>query len=86
MALAEQGWRIVINYHSNSAAAEKTRADVIAAGGDAMTVQADTGDLDSLNALVEAALEAFGRIDMLVNNAGVAPRARRHPRHPRRQL
>lgn len=76
LALGAQGWRIVINYHSNSAAAETTRADVIEAGGDAFTVQADTGDLDSLNALVDATLAQFGRIDMLVNNAGVGPRLR----------
>ena len=76
LALAEKGWRIVINYHSNSAAAEQTRTDVIEAGGDAFVVQADTGDLDSLNVLVDATLAHFGRIDMLVNNAGVAPRVR----------
>ena len=58
-ALAAQGWRIVINYHSNSAAAEHTRADVIAAGGDAFVAQADTGDLVSLNALVDATLDPF---------------------------
>jgi len=75
-ALAEKGWRIVINYHSNSAAAEQTRLDVVKAGGDALVVQADTGDLDSLNMLVDATLTHFGRIDMLVNNAGVAPRVR----------
>ncbi|MCO6450592.1 MAG: 3-ketoacyl-ACP reductase [Caldilineales bacterium] len=76
LALAAKGWRIVINYNSNSAAAEATRADVIAAGGTALVVQADTGDLDSLGALVDATLAEFGRIDMLVNNAGIAPRVR----------
>ncbi len=76
LALAERGWRIVINYHSNSAAAEQTRADVVEAGGDALVVQADTGDLASLNALVDATLAHFGQVDMLVNNAGIAPRVR----------
>lgn len=77
LALAEHGWRIVINYHSNSEAAAKTRADVTARGGEALLVQADTGDLASLEKLVDGTLAQYGRVDMLVNNAGVAPRQRR---------
>ncbi|NOZ49690.1 MAG: 3-ketoacyl-ACP reductase [Chloroflexi bacterium] len=77
LALAEHGWRIVINYHSNSEAAAKTRADVTARGGEALLVQADTGDLASLEKLVDSTLAQYGRVDMLVNNAGVAPRQRR---------
>ncbi|MEA3336384.1 MAG: 3-ketoacyl-ACP reductase [Chloroflexota bacterium] len=76
LALAAGGWQIVINYHSNRKAAETTRADVIEAGGDALVVQADTGDLDSLDGLVDVTLAHFGRVDLLVNNAGVAPRQR----------
>lgn len=76
LALAQNGWRIVVNYRSNSVAAEQTAADVRAAGGDAFLVQADTGDLADLERLVDATLAHYGRIDMLVNNAGVAPRLR----------
>ncbi|MCP4167314.1 MAG: 3-ketoacyl-ACP reductase [Chloroflexi bacterium] len=76
LALAARGWRIVINYHSNSSAAEQTRQDVIEAGGDGLLVQADIADIDSLNRLVDRTLSHFGRVDMLANNAGIAPRQR----------
>lgn len=76
LGLAERGWDIVINYHSNAAAAEEVRQVVQGLGADALLVQADLADLADLNHMVDVTLERFGRIDLLVNNAGVGPRQR----------
>lgn len=76
LSLAERGWQIVVNYRSNSAAAEEVQKAVEAAGGGALLVQADMASRDDLERLVEAALSEYGRIDLLVNNAGVGPRQR----------
>ena len=76
LALAEQGWQVVINYNSNREAAEQARQAVIAAGGSAMLVKANIAALEDLNRLVNETLEQAGRIDLLVNNAGVGPRVR----------
>jgi 3-oxoacyl-[acyl-carrier protein] reductase len=76
LSLAEKGWRIVINYRSNREAAEEAKQLVEAAGGGALIVQADMANQADLAKLVEATLAEYGRIDLLVNNAGVAPRQR----------
>jgi NAD(P)-dependent dehydrogenase (short-subunit alcohol dehydrogenase family) len=76
LSLAERGWQIVVNYRSNSAAAEEVQKAVEATGGGALLVQADMASRDDLERLVEAALSEYGRIDLLVNNAGVGPRQR----------
>jgi len=75
-SLAERGWQIVINYRSNREAADEAKQLVEAAGGGALLVQADLASQTDLVKLVEAALAEYGRIDLLVNNAGVAPRQR----------
>lgn len=79
-AVAEQlgalGMGVVINYNQSAAAALEVARIVKEAGGGAVTVQADVADLDDHPRLVEAALEAFGGVDVLVNNAGVAPTVR----------
>jgi 3-oxoacyl-[acyl-carrier protein] reductase len=66
-ALAKRGVRCVINYASSRDAAEALAAEV---GGGSIAVQADIADDAQCRALAEAAREAFGRIDLLVNNAG----------------
>lgn len=76
LALATRGWDIVINYHSNQIAAEQTAVDVRATGVQAIVVRADIADLNSHMPLVQQTVTHFGRIDMLVNNAGMAPRQR----------
>ncbi len=67
--LARQGCDVVVNFHSNRAAAEQVRADIEAAGRRAVLVQADVGDLGQHQRLIDAAEQAFGRLDILVNNA-----------------
>ncbi len=76
LSLAERGWDIIINYHSNAAAAEEVRLAVQGLGTHALLVQADLANLADLNHMVDATLERYGRIDLLVNNAGVGPRQR----------
>lgn len=69
--LAACGARVVVNYQSNAAAAEAVVAEIAAAGGQAHAVQADVGDADQAAALVAAAVETYGRLDILINNAGI---------------
>lgn len=76
LSLAERGWRIVVNYRGNRAAAEETQKAVETVGGSALLVQADMASQRDLNKLVDITLSEFGRIDLLVNNAGIGPRQR----------
>lgn len=75
-ALAERGWTIIINYRSQRAAALETQRLVEARGAAAHIYQADVGNLGDLDRLVDQTLQACGRIDLLVNNAGIGPRQR----------
>ena len=74
--LAKLGHTVVINYAGNSAAAEDCLQLVRSAGGEGITVRADVASADDRTRLVAETLSAFGRIDLLVNNAGVAPNVR----------
>lgn len=76
LALAAQGWFITVNYNSNREAAEETLAAVEKLGGAGLAVQANVRSLEDHAALVEGTLEKTGRIDLLVNNAGVGPKQR----------
>ncbi len=75
-ALASRGWTIAINYRTDRSSAEAAKAAVEGQGGVGFCVQADVGRLDEHEPLLQAVLERFGRIDLLVNNAGMAPRQR----------
>ncbi len=72
--LAKRGWSVVINY---SKSVEKAKA-VAAQCRDAILVQADTGEDADCRRLVQAALDKWGRVDALVNNAG-ATKFVKHP-------
>lgn len=74
--LGRAGFRVAINYAGNHKAAEEARELVTEAGGEAIIVQADVSSADDRQNLVKTTLDAFGRIDLLVNNAGVAPNVR----------
>jgi len=69
--LAEDGYRIVVNYASNEAEAQRVVAALHAAGHGAIAVKADVSKPDEVRALFDAAERALGRVDVLVNNAGV---------------
>ncbi|GJD38461.1 MULTISPECIES: glucose 1-dehydrogenase [Methylobacterium] len=70
-ALAKEGAAVVVNYASSKAGAETVVADITAAGGKAIAVQADVSKAAQAQELVEAAVKRFGRLDVLVNNSGV---------------
>ncbi len=70
LALAGAGYDVVINYSQSEAAAQATAADAAAAGARTLVYRADVSDDAQARALVAACQEQFGRLDVLVNNAG----------------
>ena len=71
LALAEKGMDIAVNYAGSAAAAEETAAVCRALGVRAVTLQADVRRPENCQKLVEDTVAALGRIDVLVNNAGI---------------
>ncbi len=69
LAVGQQGGRVVVNYRSDRDAADAVVAAVAEAGGQAIAVAADIADPDGARALADAAVEAYGRVDSVVNNA-----------------
>lgn len=74
IAFAQSGADVVINWLDSDAAAQDVAAAVRSAGRDALTIRADLGKLDQITAMVDQAAAWRGRLDVLVNNAGVFPR------------
>lgn len=73
-AFAQAGCDVGINYHRNREGAEATRSAVRALGREAELYEADVSDPDACETMVNAFLDRFGRIDVLINNAGGALR------------
>ncbi len=71
LRLARQGADVAFSYKGNTEAAKATAAEIESIGTRALPIQGDVRDPESADAVVKAALEAFGKIDVLVNNAGV---------------
>jgi 3-oxoacyl-[acyl-carrier protein] reductase len=71
LALAKKGLSIVVNYSGNAEAAAETVAQCEALGAEAMAFKANVAVADEVAALMQAATDRFGRIDVLVNNAGI---------------
>ena len=69
--LARDGAAVVVNYAGNAAAAGEVVSEIERSGGRAIAVQADIGDPTAARTLFDAATQAFGGVDVLVNNAGV---------------
>jgi 3-oxoacyl-[acyl-carrier protein] reductase len=69
--LAKLGAKVVINYAGNEAAAEEVKSIIVAAGGQAIVVKADVGNVEAVDAMVNETINTFGKIDILVNNAGI---------------
>ena len=71
VALAKQGCNVVVNYCHGEAAAAETVALCKAVGVSAVAVQADVSTAEGCKHLFEEAIHTFGRVDLLVNNAGI---------------
>ncbi len=69
-AFAREGSRVAVHYNSSRDAAEKVATDVRALGGEAFLVGGDVTDGAAIKRIVAETLAAFGRIDVLINNAG----------------
>ncbi|MDI6958442.1 MULTISPECIES: glucose 1-dehydrogenase [unclassified Pantoea] len=74
--LAADGARVIVNYASGKNDAEKVVADITVTGGQALAVAADVTQQADVEALINAAIERFGQLDIVVNNAGVYQFAR----------
>ena len=71
LALADAGADVLITYKGNTAAADAVIAEIAAKGRKGIALQADAADPDAAVAVVAKAIETFGKVDLLVNNAGI---------------
>lgn len=69
--LAADGARVIVNYASDRGAAEKVVVDIKATKGEAVAVAADVTSQTEVEALINTSIALFGRLDIVVNNAGV---------------
>jgi 3-oxoacyl-[acyl-carrier protein] reductase len=72
LALSSEGYNIVINFCKSEENALSIRDDIMKKGGRAIALRADVSDDAQVTAMLKAAEESFGHIDLLVNNAGIA--------------
>lgn len=71
LKLADEGYSVVVNYRGDEAEANELCEEISSSGGTALAVKADVTDADDVAALVETTMNEFGRVDALVNNAGI---------------
>jgi len=69
--VASEGAKVIVNYAGSKDAAEAVVKDIKNRGGDAIAVQADVSNASDVKTLFDAAINQYGRIDVLINNAGV---------------
>jgi 3-oxoacyl-[acyl-carrier protein] reductase len=74
VAFAREGADVVVNYNASAGPAKDAVGEIAALGRPALAVQADVAREDQVRALVERTLDRFGRLDVLVNNAGIMTR------------
>jgi len=70
-ALAAEGAAVVVNYASSKAGADAVVDAIVRTGGRAVAAQGDVAKADQARGLIEVAIRAFARLDVLVNNSGV---------------
>lgn len=71
LRLAKDGMTVVVNYSNSDAEAAKTVEEIKAAGGDAVAYKADVSDLNQVKDMFKFVSDTYGRVDVLVNNAGI---------------
>jgi 3-oxoacyl-[acyl-carrier protein] reductase len=71
LRLARDGFTVIVNYAGRAEPAEAVVRQIEAAGGRAVTAQADVGDPDAVRRMFDNAETAFGGVDLVVNNAGI---------------
>jgi 3-oxoacyl-[acyl-carrier protein] reductase len=69
--LAVAGYQVAVNYRGDEQLANEVVAEIVGAGGTAIALHADVTDADQVGQMIEATINAFGRLDVLVNNAGI---------------
>jgi 3-oxoacyl-[acyl-carrier protein] reductase len=71
LELAQVGAKVAVNYASSSGAADELVAQIVGIGGEAIAICADVSKADQIDTLVSTVMDKWGRIDVLVNNAGI---------------
>jgi glucose 1-dehydrogenase len=74
LALAEQGAKVVIDYVANEEAEEELERKIASLGDTAVGVEADVSKIEDLQRMVDTAVSTYGRLDVMVNNAGIETR------------
>ena len=71
LALAAKGYAVAVNYAGSQAAAEAVKDEIVAAGGQAFTLQGDVSNSEDVDRMFKIIKDEFGQLDVLVNNAGI---------------
>ncbi|AIQ23689.1 3-oxoacyl-[acyl-carrier-protein] reductase [Paenibacillus sp. FSL E2-8871] len=71
LALAEHGVKVAVNYAGSEAAAQETVARIVELGSEGIALRGDVGNSEQAESLVKEVLNTWGRIDIVVNNAGI---------------
>lgn len=71
LKLAAEGAKVAINFAGNLAKAEEVKSIIESNGGEALLVQGNVADFETVNEIVKKIVDAWGRLDILVNNAGI---------------
>jgi 3-oxoacyl-[acyl-carrier protein] reductase len=69
--LASAGFHVVVNYRGDETEAQSVVSEIESAGGTAVAIRADVTDSDQVGSMIEETINTFGRLDVLVNNAGI---------------
>ena len=70
--LSQNGYNVVINYNKSEKQALQLAESITKSGGEATAIRADVSNKTEVAAMIETALKSYGKIDLLVNNAGIA--------------
>jgi len=70
LTFGRYGWGVLVNYMNSREAAQAVAVQIIDAGGDALAFKTDVRDYSTVKEMIDAAIARWGRVDVLVNNAG----------------